>query len=231
EMALPLNVGGRVIGVLDVQSTQSNAFAESDISTLTTLADQAAIAIENARLFSEAHKSLNASEETIKKYMLQEWGTFTNQIKNTGYVFDGTKTTPIDIKDKHEKVKALAKTGQLSLEKETAELTIPIKFRGQTIGILDIKSKRGNRRWTQDEITLLESAAERAAFALENARLVETAQRRASRERAIGEISAKIGSVSELNAIMQTAVEELGRKIGNGGEVTLELAGEEDYRK
>jgi len=228
EMALPLRVGGHVIGVLDVQSTQPNAFAESDIATLTTLADQVAIAIENARLFSEARESLNESEETFTRYVKQEWVSFATQTKNTGYVFDGNRITPLDKKDKREKVKALAQTGRLSLEKESAELTVPIKFRGQTIGILDIKSKRGSRQWTQDEITLLEAAAERAAFALENARLVESSQRRAARERAIGEISAKIGSVSDLEAIMQTTVEELGRRIGSATEVTLELMNEED---
>ena len=70
---------------------------------------------------------------------------------------------------------------------------------------------------------MLEAAAERTALALENARLVESAQRRAARERAIGEISGKIGAVSNLEAILQTAVEELGRKIGSTAEVTLEL--------
>ena len=48
---------------------------------------------------------------------------------------------------------------------------------------------------------LLEAAAERAALALENARLIENAQRRAARERAIGDISAKIGAVSNLESI------------------------------
>ena len=228
EMALPLRVGGRVIGALDVQSTQPNAFAAGDIATLTTLADQVAIAIENARLFSEARVALSESEETFSRYVKQEWGGFASQSKNTGYVFDGNRTSPLDKKDKHEKVKSVAQTGRLSLEKESNEITIPIKFRGQTVGILDVKSKKGNRQWTQDEITLLESAAERAAFALENARLVESAQRRAARERAIGEISAKIGSVSELDAIMQTAVEELGRKIGGTAEVTIELSSTEN---
>jgi GAF domain-containing protein len=74
-----------------------------------------------------------------------------------------------------------------------------------------------------DEITLLEAAAERAALALENARLVENAQRRAARERAIGEISNRIGAISDLNTILQTTVEELGRKIGRATEVTIEL--------
>ena len=228
EIALPLHIGGQVIGALDIQSTAPNAFTEADINVTAILADQIAIAIENARLFSEAREALSESEQTFSSYVKQEWTGFASQSKNTGYMFDGTRTTVLDKKDKTEKVKTLAKTGRLSLEKETTELTIPIKFRGQTVGILDVKSKRGNRQWTQDEITLLEAAAERAAFALENARLVESSQRRALRERAIGEISTKIGAVSDLEAIMQTAVEELGRKIGSATEVTLELANEEN---
>lgn len=228
EMALPLRIGGNVMGALDIQSTESNAFTQEDINVASILADQIAIAIENARLFSEARAALSNSEETFSKYIKQEWSGFARQSKNTGYVFDGARTVALEKKDKKEKVKSLAQTGRLSLEKESSELTIPIKFRGQTVGILDVKSKKGNRQWTQDEITLLEAAAERAAFALENARLVESAQRRAMRERAIGEISTKIGAVSDLEAIMQTAVEELGRKIGSTAEVTLELSNEED---
>jgi GAF domain-containing protein len=92
---------------------------------------------------------------------------------------------------------------------------------------LDVRSKRGQRQWKQDEITMLEAAAERTALALETARLVEGAQRRAARERAIGDISARIGSVSNLESILQTAVEELGRKIGGATEVTLEISSDD----
>lgn len=74
---------------------------------------------------------------------------------------------------------------------------------------------------------MLEAAAERAALALETARLVEGAQRRAARERAIGDISAKIGAVSNLESILQTAVEELGRKIGGATEVALEISSDD----
>jgi GAF domain-containing protein len=227
EMALPLRVGGNVIGALDIQSTESNAFAQEDVNVASILADQIAIAIENARLFSEARAALSNSEETFSRYVKQEWSGFARQSKNTGYMFDGARTTALGKKEQQEKVKSLPQTGRLSLEKESSEITIPIKFRGQTVGVLDVKSKRGNRQWTQDEITLLEAAAERAAFALENARLVESAQRRATRESVIGEISAKIGAVSDLDAIMQATVEELGRRIGSATEVTFELENEE----
>ncbi|HSM70864.1 MAG TPA: GAF domain-containing protein, partial [Anaerolineales bacterium] len=90
EMALSLRVGGNVIGALDVQSTHPNAFSDADVNTLSTLADQVAIAIENARLFSEAHEALNKSEETFAQYVQQEWISFAKQAKTTGYKFDGS---------------------------------------------------------------------------------------------------------------------------------------------
>ncbi|HEX9840359.1 MAG TPA: GAF domain-containing protein [Anaerolineales bacterium] len=227
EMALPLHVGTQVIGALDVQSTVTNAFSQEDITILTTLADQVSIAIENARLFGEARNALAESKSVFEKYSRQDWSNFVNQVKHTGFVFDGKHIVPIDNQTKREHIQTAIQTGSLSLERASAIVAVPIKLRGQTIGVLDVRSKKGAREWTQDEITLLEAAAERAALALENARLVESAQRRASREHAIGEISARIGAVNDVEAILQTAVEELGRKIGGAAEVILEMDFEE----
>ncbi len=53
EAAIPLKSRNNVIGILDVQSAQSNAFSDDDVVILQTLADQLALAIDNARLFSE----------------------------------------------------------------------------------------------------------------------------------------------------------------------------------
>lgn len=223
EMALPLRVGGQVIGALDMQSTEVNAFSEQDIPVLYTLADQVAVAIENARLYDEAQKALAESRTTFENYVRQEWGSFAQQARHTGFVFDGKQVTPLDGKTRRKHVQPVIQTGKLSVEKSSSTITLPIKLRGQTIGILEVNSKTGKREWSRDEITLLEAAAERAALALENARLVESAQRRASRERSIGEISARIGSVSDIESILQTAVEELGRKLSSATEVTLEL--------
>jgi len=223
EMALPLRIGGRVIGVLDVQSTQTNAFVEEDINVLTILADQVAIAIENARLFSDANAALSDSQATFEKYIKQEWSNFGQQARHTGFLYDGKQVVPMNGQPKREQAKRLAQTGSLTLDKSSSNIAVPIKLRGQTIGVLDVRPKKGHRQWTQDELALLEAAAERAALALENARLVESAQRRAARERAIGEISSKIGAVSERDMILQAAVEELGRKIGNT-EIVIELA-------
>jgi GAF domain-containing protein len=223
EMAIPLRVAGKVIGALDVQSTETNAFSPEDIGVLTTLADQIAIAIENAHLFGETKRALSEAQVMFEMYTQQEWRSFARQVRPSGFVFDGKQVVPLDTTSKREPIRAAIQTGRLSLGKTTASVAVPIKLRGQTIGVLDIRSKSGHRQWKQDEIALLEAAAERAALALENARLIESAQRRAARERAIGDISSRIGAVSNLESILQTAVEELGRKIGGATEVTLEI--------
>lgn len=56
ELAIPLRIGDVVVGVLDVQSDQLNAFREDDVTTLQLLGDQVAIAIENANLFRETRR-------------------------------------------------------------------------------------------------------------------------------------------------------------------------------
>jgi signal transduction histidine kinase len=56
ELAVPVRIGNKVIGVLDIESTDVDAFGESDLFTTQTLADQLAVAIDNARLYEETRQ-------------------------------------------------------------------------------------------------------------------------------------------------------------------------------
>ncbi|MCJ7655648.1 MAG: GAF domain-containing protein, partial [Dehalococcoidia bacterium] len=56
ELAVPVKIGNKVLGVLDVESTEVDAFSEADLFTVQTLADQLAVAIENARLYEETRQ-------------------------------------------------------------------------------------------------------------------------------------------------------------------------------
>ena len=53
EMALPMIVGDKVLGVFDVQSNVANYFTEEDVKIYATLASQVAVALQNARLYVE----------------------------------------------------------------------------------------------------------------------------------------------------------------------------------
>jgi len=67
EMAVPLLVGERVLGVLDVQSAELNHFTDDDIRIQSTLATQVAVALENALLFAETTQSKEAAEVAKEK--------------------------------------------------------------------------------------------------------------------------------------------------------------------
>jgi nitrate/nitrite-specific signal transduction histidine kinase len=56
ELAVPVRLGGKVLGVLDIESTEVDAFGEADVYTAQTLADQLAVAIDNARLYDETRQ-------------------------------------------------------------------------------------------------------------------------------------------------------------------------------
>jgi len=51
EVAIPLRIEQRIVGVIDIQSKQTHAFTQDDISVLQSLGDQVAVAIDNARSY------------------------------------------------------------------------------------------------------------------------------------------------------------------------------------
>jgi len=66
ELAVPIRSGDKVIGVLDLQSEELNAFDEADVMVMETLADQIAVAIENARLYEEVERELSKRTALLK---------------------------------------------------------------------------------------------------------------------------------------------------------------------
>jgi PAS domain S-box-containing protein len=78
ELAVPIKKGRKTIGVIDLQSDELDAFDESDVMVIETLADQVAVAIENAKLFrsvqqelsqrKQIERELKKSEERYREY-------------------------------------------------------------------------------------------------------------------------------------------------------------------
>ena len=97
-------------------------------------------------------------------------------------------------------------------DKKSSTLAVPIRLRGQTLGTLNLLFQSPEIR--QEEIQLVEEAANRLALALENARLIQDAQRLARREQQINRISAQIQQSTELEIVLQNTVRELGNTLG-----------------
>ena len=232
EAALPLISRGETIGVLDVQSTEAGAFSDEDLRVLTALANQVSIAFENARLLTETRAALAQAQEVYNEFTRSEWTRAVSHAEQPGFRYQSGRIEILENKLLSPEIVSAVEKGQLvanpvngSSEKR-AVLIVPVKLRGEVIGILHVESENQSLEWQEDEISLVEAVAERAAFAMENARLFQVARRRASKEQLISQASAKIGSAVNIENILQTTAEELERVLG-GSEVLIQFKSKE----
>ena len=208
EMALPLKSVDQIIGVMDIRSIEVNAFSQEDINTLSILADQIAIAIQNTILYEKSERALREAEIASSQASGQAWKGYAESIQTKGYRYNGIRPEPL--------------RESLRSSTENGTLLHPVRLRGQTIGRLELKASNPSRRWTEDELAILEAIAERVAIALEGARLLEDAQKRATQESFLSDIAAKLGTSFKLDSILRDTVEELGQTL-KGSTVSFQL--------
>ena len=232
EAALPLISRGEILGVLDVQSTKPGAFSDEDLQVLTALANQVSIAFENARLLTETRAALEQVQEVYEEFTRTEWTRAVTIAEQPGFRYQSGRIEILEHPLQSPEIVSAVEKGQFvaspvkSSEENRSTLAVPVKLRGEVIGVLHVESEDQSHDWNADEISLVEAVAERAAIAMENARLFQDARRRASKEQLISEASAKIGSALNLENILQTTAEELERVLG-GSEVLIQFQNKE----
>jgi GAF domain-containing protein len=195
EVALPLMVGERVLGALNVQSTKEADFGPQVIETMKSMAGQVALTLENARLYQEAQHIIKEMRAVQKQYLLEGWSGFSEESTKLEY-----------------------RLGD-DVDENAKKLEIPISLRDQVLGQILLE---GKEEWTSDQQSLVDAVATQAAIALENARLVSESRQIALRERMAAEISSKIWTSATIDSVLQTAVKELGRRM-DASTATVEL--------
>ena len=98
---------------------------------------------------------------------------------------------------------------QNGAEEDTYTLAIPIKVRGNIIGVMQTHKNKQAGKWTLEEKTMLETILEQVGVALDSARLYQETRIQANNERLIGEISANMRQTLDIETVLQTAVREL----------------------
>lgn len=195
EVALPLLVGDRVLGALDVQSTEVGAFGPEVVDTLQAMANQVAIAIENARLFQGSRRSLDEMQAIQRQYVLSSWKPLSD-----------AETLQYSVGDE-------------DLTADSNQMDVPLSLRDGTIGGISLS---GTSDWTADQRSLVESVVSQAALALEHARLVEAGQSTARREHILADITGKVWASPTVDGILRVAIGELGQAL-EADEATIEI--------
>lgn len=209
ELLLPLKTGEQVMGILDIQSTEPGDFGEEDVAILSILADQVATTLQNLLLYEESQNAWQRATTNAEQSSAESWKQYKKAIEMKGYRYDGIKSEPL-------------KSPVMPSGNGTNGLAVPIQLRGQTIGSFNLKPSDPTRGWTDDELMMVRATAERVALALEGARLLEEAQKRATREAFLSDIATKLSASFQLDSILRDTVQELGQTFKNST-VTFQL--------
>lgn len=232
EAILPLRIRNITIGALDIHASNNTSLGEREINTLKLLADQLAAAIENAQLAQQVKNTLTSLTNTNRSQTQQTWRAAINQQERPAYEYDGLQVKaipqnlPANLLKQLESGKpiVLKQNGEVNDEGNGSKSTllIPLLVLDQVIGVIGLVQEDPNRSWTDEEIAVAQAAANRTALTLENARLLEESQRRAAKERAIFDATARIGSAVDIENILNTTAEEIERVL-NSSEVILQF--------
>ena len=219
EMTLALSSGRKIIGALDVQSIQPNAFTREDVAIMQTLADLVAIAIENARLFRESNEALETSRRIYGEISHRSWMEILNERAELSYTSLDYPSLGDNL-GQDRNVEGEGNEGEKGEDIERVErhgnypLSLPIKVRETVIGYLDTFKPKESGGWTPEEYDMVTTIIEQLGVALESARLYEASQLQAERERLVGEVASRMRESLNVDAVLRTAVQELRQSLG-----------------
>jgi GAF domain-containing protein len=227
EVALPLRIGERVIGVLDIQSVKMGDFNPEDVAVLQTMADQISLVIENTRLSRERREALQQLREFQARQSKDAWRSVLAN-RSHGVVYDGmsihalrllppasgptpAETTPTGEPDPVDGMQAADSGGS---NRDGRVLRQKILYQNIPIGTLVLSKPPDRGAWNETEKKFVQSVAAQIALAVENARLLDENQRQAQSEQIIGAISARAQSSLDLDAVMKISVQEIAKALG-----------------
>jgi GAF domain-containing protein len=207
EVALPLLIRNKILGVLDIQSDRPQAFSTDDIDVLQTLSDQIAIAIENTRLLDETQAAIMQLETLTSLRTHEAWN---QKLREHGRAFT---YTPLGLR------------AEKTPQNNSNAITAPIMLRGRKIGNISI-ARKADGKWSKLDEGLLEEVAVQVGLAVDNIRLLEEATQRARQEQTVGKLAAQFSQSLDLDTLLQTAARELGQ-LPDVSEVSV-FIGQED---
>jgi GAF domain-containing protein len=213
EAALPLVARGVVIGALSVQSDKQGAFDQDAVRSLQSMADQVAVALDNARLFAETEAALEAERRAYGEVSREAWAGLVRDRPDWGYLCGSHGTlSPVRGEWQPEMVEA-GQTGRI-VQGDGQVVALPVRIQDNVVGVVRLRKPDEAGPWTQEEISLMESVAGQLGLTLESARLHQETQRRAVREQLVAQVSAQVRASLDPDTILKTSVRELSRVLG-----------------
>ncbi len=226
ELSMPLIARGELIGVLDIHG-KGQPFSDADVQLFRIVAGYAATTLDMLNLLEVSEVRRHEMEALYTRQTSSSWGTFL-EAEHVHHYQVGGESAP----------SSLARLGEQSMHQQVPQsrvleggdgylLVIPLVARGVPLGYLGFSRAFEKGPWSEETQTLLETAVERLALALDNTRLLMETRSQAFYEEQLSRISETIWRNSSVETMMEQGVRELGMLLG-ASEVTLQLTNPSD---
>jgi GAF domain-containing protein len=182
------------------------------VSILETMAEQIAVAIENARLYQESVRRLEDIDRANREATMATWRDYIYGQRQRQISSEAGTRTGTDLSDLRKQAIASGRiVAGNPTNHNTVPVAVPILLRGQILGAVEWELPLDDMN--DNKLQLAQELANRLAVSLENARLFEESQRATERERIVNSIAAKLTPQTEVSEILQTAVREVGQAL------------------
>lgn len=226
EMAVPIMVGSQLIGALDVQSTQADAFSEVDVRALEAIAAELAIASENARLLREARATLERAGRPGPIPWSESWARLMHSGQGTVVHFGAAadeSQPPITASDR------AARSGEAVVHEGGHEIAVPILVRGEVVATIAARKTEAEETFGEEDLAVLQAVASQAAQALDGARQYSEEQRRLAELEVVNRVSQAASQLLNLDALYRILHTQIAEVLGPT-DLTIALCDEEQRR-
>jgi GAF domain-containing protein len=215
ELAVPLLVGQRLLGALDVQSIEPNAFAEDDIRALEAIASEVAVAIDSARIQREMQEHLDRIERSDQAETQAAWGRIarSRSVPIIHLTSSGEIGSPTD--EVYQVIEDAIIQDATVLSSDGRDIAVPIQVRGETVATLAARRAKPSEPWNDEEIALMEAVASQSAQALEGARQRSEERRRVTELEVINRISQAVSQMLPQDTLFRIVHRQLIQAIGD----------------
>ncbi len=229
EAAFPLRSGDIVIGALDLQSKLTDAFTESELPIFQALADNVAIAIDNARLLEAAEVRVRENQQLTEQMRLslreierlnaqmtaQSWSDYVAQVVQPNMTLDLATENVNKRAEWTATLNEAAATNQIVQRAlgDALVLAIPIAVRTQVIGAFEFEFENEEPLDAED-MQMLMTISERLGLALESSRLFDESRRTAQRETVVNEIGSRLVASNSISGVLNEAARSIQESLG-----------------
>lgn len=215
ELSVPLMVGPRLLGAVDIHSSQSEGFSEDDIRALEAIAGELAIAIDSSRLIRQTQMQLQRFEASYRDLARQSWSRIAeNPGLNTVHL-GGSTIGETNEKETFETLELARMKGEPVLSDNELEIAVPVQMRGEVIATIGARRTENDDPWTEDDIALLKAVAGQTALALESARQYTEEHRRVTELEVINRISQAVSQHIRLDSLYRVVHTQINQVLGD----------------